>query len=567
MKYRIIIIVLLFFVFLPANGYGEDAGDIICVDGKAPIAIDGELSDWEKFRSAPYQLEISNIIGVQKDEDVSTAMLCYADAENVYVAVEVHDDIPVFDDEVSNSMCDAVLIYFCTENASYSNLSENKSSFYLWRTHIPIMPSSSISIHISSDTSGKTIPVFYHGRTDFPYLSEALGIQSALKRGVDGYTVESTIPRRLLNITLPGETRITGMYIIVNDNYGGELYNRFLRSKTKGLGSLNISYPEDKVSAQKPSLAGEKQGLEEEFISPEQVSNQDVLYSVLQDISNQNWENAEKKLMSLDKTLWVNPILARVHLNSGNYDAALRTFSQVAEESPDRYARFWAKKHLADIYMYRKKDDNAARKVNKELLSSSNPYLYGDALYRLVLIELNNFDYKTAVTVFDEAMKKRPLYTYRLGHIAAIFGDFGNYEKAIEIHENAISSAVNFPPEIQQHIIESSLMSIAYTNSRQGKKSLALARLREILDRYPGLPPSLRLAENFEQAGGYDEALEIYENIKQSGEETNDILNARIGIARTLYFKGDYERAVQLSEELISEKLTDEGMINSNIEV
>ena len=60
------------------------------------------------------------------------------------------------------------------------------------------------------------------------------------------------------------------------------------------------------------------------------------------------------------------------------------------------------------------------------------------------------------------------------------------------------------------------------------------------------------VARYFEKAQGYNEALQIYENILNTTDDDAEKLKIRLNIARNYFYKGDYDQATLLAQELVN---------------
>jgi tetratricopeptide (TPR) repeat protein len=121
------------------------------------------------------------------------------------------------------------------------------------------------------------------------------------------------------------------------------------------------------------------------------------------------------------------------------------------------------------------------------------------------------------------------------------------YDKAINVYRAALSSTTN---NRYKYLL---LKNLALVYIAQGEKSQALESLNEIMSIFPyNIQYHFEVAHYKEMAGGYNEAIQIYESIINSTDNDSDINNARLEIARNYFYKGDYDKASQLANELIN---------------
>ena len=530
LKHSLFLFIVIFSLVIPAICFTDEIGDIVIFEGNAPIAIDGVLSDWDAFNKDAVSLQCDFIEGVENENDLSAEMYCMADERYLYVAVNVTDDVLVFGEEILDiGHDDCVCI----------NFDYTVDKFYPSFSFSGLFSPHRQSLKLTADSEGNIRPAYYYYWHEHLFLCEPLGIQSALKQNDTGYTVECAIPRRLFDITK--ESKQYKMYIEIRDDDDGEDYDGDLMSTVINLESLHTSG------------------------GSARIKTNDVLYSILQDISNYHWSEAEEKLNSLDDAPWVKAMLAWVQLREKKVYASTRILSNIIERSGDEYIRSKLKHFIGETYQRSTRDYPAAGMIFRELLSNPNWAIYGTALRNLVEIEIQicmKLNYKStdenvnfAYDIFEKEIRNRPLNPLLL----VSFPRLSWFENVVntEIFETALSELKNKSTTRYRRYAQFRLqLETARIYLRQGNRSEALEIIREIFDQNSdNLDRQYFLVDLFEQAGDYDIAIELYEKMKCSIIDTTKtskrrLAKARLGIIRNYYLKGDYERATLLAREL-----------------
>ncbi|MFC1538316.1 hypothetical protein ACFL6H_02745 [Candidatus Latescibacterota bacterium] len=523
------------------------AEEIAVVDGHAGIVADGDLSDWARYDSERFEVPVISVVGKRGVSDsVSVSIRCVADDGFIYVSAEVYDETPVYKNDIYNIQSDGLIVFFCDKNAFNVHMYAYSSS--TWDAAVPHVSQASLSLSVSSDTEGNTLPMFRFGFRQFPYLCEELGVQSVFKRNGGWYTVEAAIPLHMLNIALPGNRAVENIYFVINDGHEISLLNRFMRSQNIDLGPLIISGEDGEPVFQ-------KQDAVDGFKSPPRTASE-AIHTFLTYYNANELNKAEEVLVSYGDAQWINPALSILYQATGKFDEAIVVLNKIAEESPDMSVRLQAKKDLAGILRIRKKDDDAAAEIYKELLMSANPDLYGEALYFLIRAAFEKEYDEEAFGLYEQAADKHLFDTHWYFAIADQFAGNGHGAFAADMHENAISYSSNLPPHIHYKIMDVAIEGILWISARIGKTREGFETVNKILDTYPGFPSSPKFASTLENAGEYDYALEMYEEYIQSGDDEIEIISARSGIARCHYFMGNYDDAFRLAGEMIDENLT-----------
>jgi len=163
MKFKSILFTGILCICLPLAGTANEIYNSVYFDGSAPITVDGDLSDWSGLSLAEPQLiwdDSNSPEPPANGDDFSATFQCCADANYVYVAVKVIDEMVIYGEERLGKAFhdDSVFIHFPNKRKEYS-----RSTFVL-----------------SLDAQGKEKMEYYEHPVDqrYPYVWEALGVKS-----------------------------------------------------------------------------------------------------------------------------------------------------------------------------------------------------------------------------------------------------------------------------------------------------------------------------------------------------------------------------------------------------
>ncbi len=182
---KMAIILGLGLLFASALCSAQETIETIYFDGIAPIALDGDLSDWDALNLQPIPITGVNPLskpGRPRDAaDLSASFRCVADNENVYVGVSVTDDILNFGEEpIGRPFFDD-----CVELLFYGD-----------KTGI-----SPLKIWVSADKSDR---VTLDGREPVmnnPVIWQKHGVLATLSKTEKEYLIEVMIPNEVIGLT------------------------------------------------------------------------------------------------------------------------------------------------------------------------------------------------------------------------------------------------------------------------------------------------------------------------------------------------------------------------------
>ena len=368
------ILVLLF--ALPVAAFPETINSVY-VDGKAPIVIDGDLSDWGWLELTPVKIE--NLVRKylpkpwepKSENDFSASFECFRDDANIYAAFMVTDDTLVLGQE-RYGQCfrdDAVEIILFGKQAIF-----------------PVTGRADVArLFISAHSNGKTK---VEGREPqslvmgYPALRKKWGINAALHKNEKGYNVEIAIPLATLRewaeweIGQPLKLNIRAYdddtFEEVNQTYlewaenifewpPNEKYNRHAPDK-----NYNEVIFIDNVSSIKPM---DKSGTA--------VSNMEVVVTE----PNQTGDSYDPSYqlsygIALEKT--------------GFYNEAIETFEKIVIDGNDNQIMQQAKLELAKSYFYIGNYTQAKLLAEEIINSNVNSKTELDARMILLSIESKN---------------------------------------------------------------------------------------------------------------------------------------------------------------------------------
>lgn len=541
MRIPAVVISALCILLLPAAGFAVETYNSVYFDGTASITIDGDLSDWSGLNLAAPQLTFDDSNSPEppeSEDDFFATFQCCADENYMYVGVEVTDDNVVYGEERLGKAFhdDSVFIHFLNGRKEHSRS----------------------TIVIALDALGNEKMEYYENPVDqrYPYVWEALGVKSVYKLVDDGYVVEVAIPHKAFSAPNLSSTLKTSMNVeVYDDDDGIERDSAFLLDY-KGWWYKDWYYT-DILFEKKPASQNEEvtevqdeseDGIEITAVieTPYQTINQDAIYSILQDTTNEDWDSAEMKLESAGDYPWVNPMLAWVQLQGRNFDSAINTFSRVIDESPDESVTIWAKYFRANTYM-QKRDYTTAKTLYNDLLSTSNFVVHWNSVTDLARCEEITNGYDSAVAVYEREQNKKSLHPLLLMDLGRLHKYNKRFDESLYVFDKILS--ITDDQEYRYY----TLKEMANVYISLDDESTALSKAGEILERRFG--EKIEIAKALERAGGFDEALKLYEAIINSNVKESDIQKARLGIARNYYYKGDYITSTQIANQIIESSI------------
>jgi tetratricopeptide (TPR) repeat protein len=538
MKINVIFTFLTGLLFFNSFAFSADTYKTNYFEGSAPIVIDGDVSDWDALSlpSSQFIFDDSNSPEHPVDSaDFTGSFMCCADINYLYIAVIIKDESVIHGEERLGKAFhdDSILIHFPNGRNDYSRS----------------------TLAISLDSQDKTIMEYYEHPVDqrYPFIWEAFGAKSNYKITNDGYIIETAIPHKSLNIINLENTLTAKLNVeVFDDDNGGERDSAFL------LDYRGWWYPDwyyttilfDKTQsiAEIPAVQNQSETNSENVIeaivgSPDNMANQDIIYSIFDDTTNEEWDLAEEKLIAAGDFPWVKPMLAWVQLQGNNYDSAIKTFSEIINTNSDDSVTLWARYYLAYTYLS-KRDYSTASSLYNNLLSSAKFELYENSLNDLVICEENMKGFKSAKLVFERELGKASPHPLTKLDYGRFLSRNGKNTEAISVYENMISNT-----EDQEYRFHA-LRELSNLYVQIGDKEKANSKVRDIIKKRFG--EKIEIAKAFELTEDYDEAIKIYETIIKLNENKYEVLNAQLGITRNYFYKGDNVTATQMANKLIT---------------
>jgi len=286
-----------------------------------------------------------------------------------------------------------------------------------------------------------------------------------------------------------------------------------------------------------------EKGIEIEAVigSPDKTANRDVIYSILRDTTNENWDAAEMKLLSAGNYPWVKPMLAWVQLRGRNLDSAVNTFYQVMNESPDESVKIWAQYYRANTYL-RKGDFNTAKSLYNDLLSTSNFVVYWNSVTDLARCEERITGYNTAINVYSTALGRisHPLIMMELGRL---YKRNRKYNEALSILNEVLSTTTD------QEYRYYTYHEMIYIYLSMNNKNSALNCARQIISQKFGIKTNI--AKIFEELKDYNQAFLIYDDIERAGINKRESEESQVRRA-VIYSKiGELDKSLELARKLL----------------
>jgi len=321
---KISILMLLLFM-IPFILHGETISTVF-VDGKAPIIIDGDLSDWNQLDITPIRLAQFN----QKyskpekwdgESDLSASFVCSADNEYVYVGVGVTDEQLVF----GEAPIDRPYWDDCVELFLYGD--EIDSPIHIW---------------VTASKEGKTkLEGQELGSKRFiPYYWEKQGVKAKLKGIGVGYVAEIAVPLGAVSQTGWVKGNSLGLNVGVYDDDEGNNGDNILEWSTIWGETIN------------------KVAFDLKNSSPESVTEQNENDKELEVVVSEPSKTEESE----DPEVLLR--VAKAYERSGQYSEAIKELEKIINNRVEKDIENNAKLDLARNYFYIKNYNNANELCN-----------------------------------------------------------------------------------------------------------------------------------------------------------------------------------------------------------
>jgi len=353
---------ILFFIgfslyfLLPFSCYGNELYSTVYCEGKNPIIIDGDLSDWDALDISsvplPFFQSKTQVQTAPASEDFSAVFKSFADVDYVYIAVLVNDDKVIIGNHPFSEGWYDDSIEICYDG-DLKNVSK------------PFYDSNDGQIRIVPNPNGipyveGNIPYLYIA--SIPYYWEARGVRCGFKLQEKGYTVEVAIPLEVLEMANIHQNSSFGLNVMVleDDNEGNdglgegylswsydpddtswwktECYNRIVFSRIIPQPVVNSENPEQKVRA----IGNNAWEIELGLNAPDSKGYNALLASVLNDFSNNDWSAAEEKIKPISDRLWAQLFLGVIQMQNNKFEEGIQRFHDFSILSTEKIIKEWA---------------------------------------------------------------------------------------------------------------------------------------------------------------------------------------------------------------------------------
>jgi len=437
---------------IPVTSFSVETYNTVYVEGKAPISIDGELSDWSFVNVPSARIEwFDPKWGIpENDSDLSAAFTCFHDAYNLYVAVTVKDESFVTEQNVFGLSWydDSVEIYI---DGDINPISEEG------------FDNNDAKIRISADNDGKTMleGLSQPSKIEFPYMWESLGVRAALKQNDDGYVVEVSIPYKVLGWEQWETGRQMGMNIrVIDDDDGGQNdgfigwvsdpdYTYFVSTKSFNHVAFTIPVTISGIgqSGQVEISKDQPQEIIAVIESSDQDQNYDDIFAVLNQFGRQTFRGEYNTAMSIlsaqNEKPWNLALLGLVQSTNNKYKECIQTYSQLIDKSQDKSVCLWAGLEVGRAYKNLGEDTKAEDEFDSLLFSLQDNWvaefefiqkLERAGAYRVVIKLLKN--------LINASEKEEILVNARLA-LARNYFYIGDYDNATQLAKELINQNVD----------------------------------------------------------------------------------------------------------------------------
>ncbi|MBZ0272783.1 tetratricopeptide repeat protein [bacterium] len=295
------------------------------------------------------------------------------------------------------------------------------------------------------------------------------------------------------------------------------------------------------------------------------------------------------------RRLWADSAVARMRLERGEHDQAIRAyqaivdeygankaarldarmgiaealkeqrklgeaekmFQAVVDEAPESPQAYWAMMGTAQIAGEKGAFDKA-QAIYKEVGErfGQNAQSVADSKMNLANLLRSGNKNREALAAYQEILKEFPNTPYAgwsLGAIAQIHLGFGEYDAAREAYKRMMET---FPAHPE--FTEQARMGLAEVENQAGNREAALAAYREIVDKAQDPEAAMRarlaIARSLMAVEEYAEARKIFEEIAGAAKvEPSLKLQASLGVGETAMAGGDSRTARRVFEEVARE--------------
>jgi len=536
----------LFFAFgllcIIQNAKAENSNKIttVWVDDTASMTVDGDLTDWESLNAPVYKIDQFNTglrSTIADDEvDLSAVLQCFADRHYLYVAVTVTDETLVFGESSFGKLYndDCIQFYFDGDrrNVTAKIFDENDGQ-----------------ILVTLDDQGNT---FIEGRTPIvlqlvPYTWQAVGIRSSLRQNAKGYIVELAIPYRALGWKGIQSGKTMGMNLRVFDDDDGGDFDSVLewaidKDVTKIYtctdGYKEVVFTEKAMLPKSQTGRGITSGELEAAPEPSDYNQAyNALYSSFKSLALRRPGEGVKQLSSAGNPMWALPFLGTLQRHAGDNAGAIKTFRLLIESTPGNYVSQWAFDNLASLLSRTGDQEAAAMLYEKMIEESKTPFSRTRILIQLGNLYCRNKDYKQAAGVCERLLESEPT-AEAPPMILSLMEDVSD---GLSGTGQTKSEDRYFVEKFRQYVHYCKNVIDKYPNSAYAEKAL------EMIDY-----SFFRLIK----AGEIDHIIAHMESFLQSDAGKDEKDRMRIDMARIYFFSKNYEKAQQVSKELLNSDIS-----------
>ncbi|MCK5738193.1 tetratricopeptide repeat protein [bacterium] len=258
----------------------------------------------------------------------------------------------------------------------------------------------------------------------------------------------------------------------------------------------------------------------------------------------------------------------------GQLDLKMETVKLLLEKVTDIFRIYHAKDNPLDKFQYIPFGDVLIKQlpensVEKAKLQSALAYAYENLGYYEKARELYETALASALANLDE---KHPRVARRQAYLAHVYIQLGDYEKAQELYETALTSAIaNFGekhPKVAKRQIYLARVYRKLGNYEKARNLVELASTSDLAnsgEKYPKESSFLpNLAVQYYKLGDYEKARDLFETALTSAlanfdEKHPKVARRQIWLARVYIELGDYVKAQDLLESTLTSDLANFG--------
>ncbi len=331
-------------------------------DAAAPLVMDGDLAEWDALSLPKIGLDryqsLTNESSAPASGDLSGWFSCIADNSNLYVAVNVTDDVVVTGNhEYGRGWMDDV-VEVCFDG---DLLNTSKDSFDVNDGQVIVVGENGALKWLEGLVPGLIAQI--------PYYWDARGVRAGYRLTDTGYSVEIMLPMEILGKTsLAGQRIGLNVRVLEDDNqaagntqgvlswaYDPELTSSWKTERYNQVAFNElIEIPQSAVYDTTTNTTAVSVGAQEMIIdlgSTDTQTLQSVMTTVHEKLHAKEWTGAIDALEPVGEHIWAKSMMGATALHNKDFKNAVAWLDEYAVQAGDGIARDWALNYLREFVL------------------------------------------------------------------------------------------------------------------------------------------------------------------------------------------------------------------------